>query len=143
MADSIQTVAVFDASDDTVEMLKTLLSERGFRAISGHADDVKSGALDFITFLKEHQPSAIIWDNSPPYDRNWNFVKLIRGLHLLRNCTWVLTTTHKQHLDKIAGQETGAFEIVGKPYDIRLIVDAVVQGLKRRDTRELHQFRQT
>ena len=48
MVDSIQTVAVFDASEDTVAMLTTVLSERGFRAVSGHADDVKSGALDFI-----------------------------------------------------------------------------------------------
>lgn len=68
MADAIHTVAVFNASDDTVDMLTVLLSNRGYRAVFGHADQVKSGELDFIAFLTAPQPSAIIWDISPPYD---------------------------------------------------------------------------
>ena len=36
----VRTVAVFNASDDTVEMIKVLLSERGYRAISGEVDRV-------------------------------------------------------------------------------------------------------
>jgi len=34
----------------------------------------------------------------------------------------VLTTTHKQHLDALAGLDTGAIEIIGKPYDLGVIV---------------------
>ena len=142
MPDPIQTVAVFDASDDTVEMLTTLLSQRGCRAESGHVDDVKSGVLDFIAFLKMHQPHAIIWDIAPPYDRNWNFAQLVRALHPLDRCTIVLTTTHKEHLDGLAGQATGALEIIGKPYDLEVIVNAVVDGLKRRGTAEVREFGQ-
>ena len=48
MPDRVQTVAVFNASDDTVEMLTTLLSLRGYVAVAGHVDDVKSGVLNFI-----------------------------------------------------------------------------------------------
>ena len=129
---SIQTVAVFNASDDTVEMLKIQLSDRGYRVIGGKADHVKSGELNFITFLKTHQPAAIIWDIAPPYDRNWNFFQLIRALAPLEHCHLVLTTTHKQHLDDLAGQDTGAIEIVGKPYDLEVIGDAVSRGLERR-----------
>ena len=70
-------------------------------------------------------------------------MQLIRELRPLLHCTLVLTTTHKEHLDALAGQDTGAFEVVGKPYDIETIADAVVQGLKRRDTREVRQFGQT
>jgi DNA-binding response OmpR family regulator len=140
MPDSIQTVAVFNSSDDTVEMLKVLLTNRGYRAVSGHADEVKSGELNFIGFLETHQPTAIIWDISPPYDRNWNFVQLIRQLRQLERCVLVLTTTHKQHLDALAGQDTGAFEIIGKPYDLEEIVSAVVEGLKRREDVAPRQF---
>jgi len=143
MPDSVQTVAVFNASDDTVEMLTVLLSNRGYRAVSGHADHVKSGVLDFIAFLKTHQPSAMIWDIAPPYDRNWNFAQLIRQLHPLDRCALVFTTTHKQHLDALAGQETGALEIIGKPYDLEVIVNAVVEGLKRREKSVAHPFGQT
>lgn len=52
----------------------------------------------------------------------------------------VLTTTHKQHLDTLAGQDTGAFEIIGKPYDFAEIVSAVAQGLKRREKAEVRPF---
>jgi response regulator RpfG family c-di-GMP phosphodiesterase len=143
MADSNQTVAIFNASDDTVEMLKVLLSNRGYRVVSGHADEVKSGELDFIAYLKTHQPSAIIWDISPPYDRNWNFVQLIRELRPLDRCAFVLTTTHKQHLDALAKQDTGALEVIGKPYDLEAIVNAVVEGLKGRNKADVRPFAQS
>ena len=44
----------------------------------------------------------------------------------------VLTTTNNQHLDSLAGQETGAIEIVGKPDDLEAIGDAVVRSVERR-----------
>jgi len=126
----MHTVAVFNASDDTIEMLKVLLSESGYRALDGGVDNVKSGETDFIAFLDRHQPDAIIWDIAPPYDRNWNFFKLIRALRPLERCALVLTTTHKDHLDALAQQDTGAIEIIGKPYDLQAIVDAVSRGLE-------------
>src|SRR4028118_1311694 len=113
---TILTAAIFNASDDTVAMLKEILARRGFRAFGGHADDVKSGQLDFLEFLTTHKPDAIVWDIAPPYDRNWNFCQLIRAVVPMHGCGLVLTTTHKQHLDALAGQDTGAIEIVGKPY---------------------------
>ena len=143
MPDLVHTVAVFNASDDTVEMLTVLLSNRGYRAVAGHADDVKSGILNFIAFLKTHEPTAMIWDIAPPYDRNWNFFQLLPALRPLERCALILTTTHKQHLDTLAGQETGALEIVGKPYDLEVIVNAVSEGLKARDGAGPHRFGQS
>ena len=125
-----KTVAIFNASDDTVEMLKVLLTEEGYRAVSGEVDEVKSGELDFIAFLKKHRPDAIIWDIAPPYDRNWKFFQLLRSVSPLDQCPIVLTTTHKQNLDSLAGQDTGAIEIVGKPYDLQVIAQAVSRAIK-------------
>lgn len=129
-----QTVAVFNASDDTVEMLMAMLSQRGFRALDGKVDSVKSGEVDFIRFLEEHQVDGLIWDIAPPYDRNWNFFQLVRSVRPLERCAVVLTTTHKRHLDAMAGHDTGAIEIVGKPYDLEVIVDSVIRALQSRDT---------
>jgi CheY-like chemotaxis protein len=126
---NVKTVAVFNASEDTVQMLKDMLSLSGYRAVDGHVDDVKSGALDFVGFLEEQRPDAMIWDISPPYDRNWNFTKLVRSLTQLERCAFVVTTTHKQHLDDLAGRDTGALELVGKPYDLEVIVGAVKRAL--------------
>lgn len=139
MPDPIRTVAIFDASDDTVEMLKVLLSERGYRALSAEVDHVKTGTLDFIAFMGAQRPDAIIWDIAPPYDRNWNFFKLWRNAEVLKHCHIVLTTTNKKHLDTLAGQETGAIEIVGKPYDLEAIADGVSRGLESRGGSELRQ----
>ena len=134
MSDSARplTVAVFNASDDTVEMLKALLSSRGYVAISGEVDKVKSGEVDFIAFLEAHRPDAMIWDIAPPYDRNWRFYKLVRQLRPLEQCAMVLTTTHRQHLHELTGEAVDAIEIIGKPYDLQAIVDAVERGIDER-----------
>jgi len=129
----VNTVAVFNASDDTVEMLKALLTLRGYRAVDGKVDDVKSGRLDFVAFLDQFNPAAIIWDIAPPYDRNWRFFQLLRTSRPLGRCSLVLTTTNKQQLDSLVGRDTGAIEIVGKPYDLQVIVDAVQRGIESAD----------
>ena len=134
MADAARalTVAVFNASDDTVEMLKVLLSNRGYVAVAGEVDKVKSGEIDFLAFLEAHQPDALIWDVAPPYDRNWHFYKMIRALRPLERCAIVLTTTHRGHLTELAGDAVDAIELVGNPYDLQVIVDAVEHGIDRR-----------
>ena len=123
------TVAIFNASDDTVELLGLILNQRGFRTVSGHVTDVKRGETDFVAFITEHDPQVIIWDISPPYDKNWVFFTLLRTSVALSGRGVVVTTTHKAHLDRMAGTETGAIEIIGKPYDLEAIADAVVKAM--------------
>ena len=125
------TVAIFNGSDDTVDLLTCFLGKHGYVTVAGRADDVKSGVLDFVTFLATHKPDAIVWDITPPYDRNWNFFKLLRSAAPMACRAVVLTTTHKQHLDELAMEDTGALEIVGKPYDLQVIVDAVVRAIQK------------
>ena len=43
---------------------------------------------------------------------------------------FVITTTNKPALDKLVG-ETEALEIIGKPYDLAQVVDAVRAALAR------------
>jgi DNA-binding response OmpR family regulator len=119
------TVAVFNSSDDTVEMLALVLEQHGFHVVKGHVTDVKSGVTDFVNFVAKHDPRAIIWDVSPPYDENWKFLQLLRSSDSLDGRCLVVTTTHKQHLDKLANADTGALEIIGKPYDLNLVVKAI------------------
>jgi two-component SAPR family response regulator len=126
------TVAIFNASDDTVEMLSVLLAQRGCICIPGEVDEIKAGKIDFIAFLEKHRPDGMIWDIAPPYDRNWHFFKMVRNLRALDNCAIVLTTTHLQHLNGLVGQDSGALELVGKPYDLDAITDAVVRAIEQR-----------
>ena len=125
-----RTIAIFNASDDTVEMLRQVLSGHGYTAVDGQVDDVKSGKLDLLTFIDTHKPDAMIWDIAPPYDRNWTFFNLLRTTTALVDCPVVLTTTNKQRLDELVGPDSGALEIVGKPYDLELIVASVVGAVE-------------
>jgi DNA-binding response OmpR family regulator len=126
---SVRTVGVFNASDDTVEMLCDMLELHGLRGVNAHVSDIERGDVDFVAFIAEMNPDVLIWDISPPYDRNWNFFQLVRSSEVVKSRGIVVTTTHKAHLDKIAGHDTGAIEIIGKPYDLDLIIKAVKKAL--------------
>ena len=81
--------------------------------------------------MATHKPDAMIWDIAPPYDRNWTFFNLLRTTTALGHCPLVLTTTNKQRLDELVGRDSGALEIVGKPYDLDLIVESVVRAVEQ------------
>jgi DNA-binding NtrC family response regulator len=121
-------VAVINSNADTVEMLRVALQLEGFESVTAHIDEIKRGLLDFPRFLEEHDPRVVIYDIPPPYDQNWEFLKLLRTTDAMRDRAVVVTTTHKGHLEQLVGP-TDAIEIVGKPYDLNQVIRAVRQAL--------------
>jgi DNA-binding response OmpR family regulator len=117
-------------------MLTMMLTQRGYRAVSGAVDRVKSGELDLIAFIEGEQPDAIIWDIAPPYDRNWSLFRLVRAAV---SCPIVVTTTNQARLAEIIGPDNNAIELVGKPYDLELIVERTERLLNQRESS--HQLR--
>ena len=131
MPNGSPVVAIFNASDDTVEMIEQELQYEGFLTVNGHVADIKRGTFDFVAFIAQHDPQAIVWDISPPYEQNWNFFQLLRSSDALKGRGIVVTTTHRDHLNDMAGKDTGAIEILGKPYDLAQIVEAVKAAVAR------------
>ena len=123
------TIAIFDASTDTVEMLTCLFSGSGLRPVTGPPNDVSAGKFDFVGYMAIHQPEAVIWDIPPPYDVNWGFFKLLRRIGPLQDRAIVLTTTNKAELDALVSRDAARVEVLGKPYDPQQVLDAVQRAI--------------
>ena len=124
-------VALINASDDTVEMVLRMLSASGIDCLTGcHFADLKKGNVDFGQFLAKYDPQVVIFDISPPYAENWQFFKTLRDAKTMERRGLVLTTTNKDRLDEIVGEDSTAIEIVGKPYDLQQITAAITVALR-------------
>jgi len=125
----IVTVAVCNGSEDTIEMLSAALTLRGYRAVGAVVTAIKRGRLNLEEFLARENPQVVVWDISLPYEENWLGFQSLRAQLVRGQRGVVLTTTHKANLDRLVATDTGAIEVVGKPYDINLICDAVQRAL--------------
>jgi len=131
MSESMKTtkglVALFNASDDTIEMVYRLLTKQGDgqSLIWCHFADLKRGIVVFEKYMEKHNPELVIFDISPPYDENWTFFKTMRSNKVMKGRGTVLTTTNKLRLDEIIGEDSDALEIVGLKTDLDLIQAAI------------------
>jgi hypothetical protein len=118
-------VAVFNSNDDTVELIRAWFERVGIIVVSAHIDDIKRDGFDLPSFVDQHKPAAAIFDIAPPYDRSWLFVKHLLSTTPLSHVPAVFTTTNEQHVRDAAGP-IDIIEIVGKPYDLDLLLEKVL-----------------
>lgn len=123
-------VAILNSNDDTVEMLRAMLESEGIVGVSAHVADLRRGEFDFSGFLAEHDPQVIIYDIPPPYDRSWLFLEHLRGMPVMDGRRFVLTSTNPTRVQQVAQPGEPILEIIGKPYDLQIIIDAVKKELE-------------
>jgi hypothetical protein len=122
-------VALFNASDDTIDMVQKLLTDAGGTQtlIWCHFADLKKGVVDFGKYMERYNPEVVIFDLSPPYDENWTFFKTMRDAKSMHGRGIVLTTTNKARLDEVLGEDSHALEVVGRTKDLQQI-DAAIKA---------------
>lgn len=125
-------VAIFNTSPDTVELLRIALESEGFITLAAYTFDLRDGKVDLEALVRQHRIDAVVYDVAPPYDKNWRLFEHLKATPALEAIPFVVTTTNAQRVREVAGGDSrNAIEIVGKPYDLQLIIDAVNLAIGR------------
>ena len=122
-------VAIFNSHVEFVDTLREALDREGLPTATALLAEIQDGTLDLVAFLEVHDPRVIVYDLPRPFERHWNFLRLLKQTDGLRKRTWILTTTDKKALDAAVGA-SGVIEIIyGEPYGVDEIVEAVRHAL--------------
>jgi len=127
--------AVFNTSEDTTDLLRVILEQAGFVVVTAFTNDLRDGKLDLESFMRQHRPQVIVYDVAIPYEQNWRLFQHFQSSPACEGVHFVVTTTNARHVQQIAGAHPTVYEIVGKPYDLDLIVRAVKEAARARPTR--------
>jgi len=122
-------VAIFNSHAEFIHELRDVLEREGLTTVTALLAEIQDGTLDLVAFLEAHNPQVIVYDLPRPFERHWNFLRLLKQTHGLRKKVWILTTTDKKALDAAVGA-SGVIEIIfGEPYGVREVVEAVHHAL--------------
>jgi DNA-binding NtrC family response regulator len=113
------------------------LELEGFIVVSAHVHAIRRGEQTVAEAIGEHRPAVIIYDVAPPYERTWAFYEHLRTLDALQPCRWVITSTNPQRLKEFApnSRDLEVFEVIGKPYDLQQIVEAVKREVGKMESK--------
>lgn len=117
-------VAVFNDIPDTVEMLIQALRGAGLHAAVGATTQ---DGFDVAAFIREHDPSVVLFDINPPYAKSLEKFRRLRADAFPRLPVF-LTTTDGHHLERWLepGEVRGVFR---KPCDVERLAEAIRQAM--------------
>ena len=126
--------AVFNTSPDTVEMLRVVLTQAGFVVVSGYTFELRDLKVDLDAFMRQHQPNVIVYDLAPPYEENCRLFEHLRATPAFEGRPIVITSTNAAQVHKLLQPDQQVYEVIGKPYDLGIIVQAVKEAVRSRPT---------
>jgi DNA-binding NtrC family response regulator len=129
MSSKPKVVCVFNTTPDIVELLRIVLEQAGFVVVSAYTWDLRESKVDINLLINQHNPDILIYDIAPPYEENWRLFQHFCGMPILKGMKFIVTTTNIRQVRAASGTDREMYEIVGKPYDLGLIVEAVKKAI--------------
>jgi DNA-binding response OmpR family regulator len=99
--------------------------------VSALTSDICGGRIDFGAFMSAHRPAVVVYDVALPYEANWRLFQRLRSTFACVSIPFVVTSTNVARLQQLVGSEQHVHEIVGKPYELHVIVGAVKDAARR------------
>jgi len=134
-------VALFSASEDAVDLVKSLLADSGDAQslVCCPFADLKMRTVNFEKYMEEYNPEVAIFDISQPYEENWGFFATMRDSQTMQGRGLVIITCNKFQLDVALNADSYALEFVGQSVDRNLIQAAIErETTKARRSRDGH-----
>lgn len=131
MTEKPPVILIMNTSPDTVELLRIVLENQGFVVVSTYTHDLREARVDLEAVTRQYAPRLVIYDIAPPYDKNWRQFLITRAMPAMQGINFLVTTTNARHVKEAAGENRTIYEIVGKPYDLDILVQAVKDAIDR------------
>jgi DNA-binding response OmpR family regulator len=122
-------IAIINTSVEFAELLRDTLEDEGLgRAAVGYVHRFKRREEDVGEFFARNDPAVVIFDIAVPYEENWRYCREVRALPEAGGRRFITTTTNRAALEGLVGPSE-ALEIIGKPFDLEQLIEAVKRGL--------------
>jgi DNA-binding NarL/FixJ family response regulator len=120
---AMPTIAIVSAGTEDPESLRAGLEAEGFEAVVARLPEIRTGELDLVTFLEEHDPEVIVYQLGVPYPQSLTFLRLLQDTAIARHRAWVLT----------AGDPAAVADLLDAAATIPEVTapEAIVQAVRR------------
>ena len=102
---ALPVVAIFNSSDDMIELLRIEFERHDFVVLSAHVSEVRRGTVDLKSLIEQHKPNVIVYDLIPPYDRQWQFLDHLRQTSPLNRIPFVITCSNEKAARELTGRD--------------------------------------
>jgi DNA-binding response OmpR family regulator len=119
---------IINSSPDTCDMLEAFFQREGWTTIVAPARELREHRVSGRDLMAEHRPDVILMDVAIPYDSNWRASQELRADPAVV-VPIVVTTTNEAALRSLVGPDERIQEIVGKPYDLYQLHEAVLAAI--------------
>jgi len=125
-----RVVAVFNGTPDALLMLRVALEHAGFTVVPVLMRDIQDDVPGLEAILRGRSPDVVVYDIAPPYEAQWHALQLLKTTPPLSRCYFILTSTNRPQVDRLAGLDPQVFAIIGTPYDLKDVIQAVHGALE-------------